>query len=1197
MMTQQNKLTTSSTQQHHVTSNRIAASAGTGKTYQLASRYIALLLLGAKPEEIIALTFTRKAAGEFRNRILHALAEGADDKRDAKTKRNELAVRVWDVLSGLSVVPTEYGSWDVVPASNPVPLLPVTEAIVRLAAEQRQYPEELYNEDKTLQAYYQIKPATADTFADLLKSMVAVLSKLQLSTIDSFFSSLVATNSLELGMNSVSPLDPTEEDPIRTEDILRYLDSKNADEQTRTEFLEMFSRITEGVGNTTQARIDADIKEFLQLYRDLPQTKWGNVNSFNAPAGLRLATDEETARYNSAAAELKELLQLHGAELLKANARSQFNELANGGLRLKRDAASAIKGVARATDSSDTSQPPISRIALLADTLISLVIPCKLRTAADRSASLQELIAGYAEIYDTRMKAEGRLTFSDISRMAQELMLRDEADERWLRHHIAYRMGGKLSHWMLDEFQDTSESQFNTLTPLLQPIAEEAGANAFDFSEERWTANMPPELQGKLTQGHKHPVAKESLFIVGDTKQSIYGFRTGKTEVFERLATQDPWNTPLQPSPLQRSFRSAPVIMEFTNELFDALAKVENTEKQANGCIATDPVIFSDDFMKHSSARDLPGYVEMRFIPPPDKNSDEDDSSQKARIFDKVVEILQELTVNGESPKNGMSIAILVRSNSDADEVQNHVRNRMPDLPTVLVKDSLAAVACPMGEMMLYFFKWLLHPGDAAALNVAKTSFLGAHIGWESDKSHAEWLQELQNIGYHGVVRKLFTTLPAEDAEANRAIIRCWENEALAFDTSGGALADWVLHMKNLSVQAAGAAGAVQIMTMHKSKGLEFDAVILPYPAAKAVDAESELKYFISEDNKSLILPPGGKDDWPHYGSTFTELASRWQQQQRKEAYNLLYVSVTRAKHANYIICHGARLLEIKVAKRTGEITYDWKAAARSVSGLLRQACVLMNPDTKLSLDKITEEQTFALKGEADWYKKLDKSSCSAQETMTRPALGAAIPRRKRVSPSSMAAAEDKQQKEAEDKPARAAVYDGSKDGAEFGTKVHETWEQILRLDAAGELPFSAPQNDEQAVVHHALQQPEVAALFTRRPGQEVYNEQAVEAINDQDEWVSATIDRLVLTYDAAGQVVAAHIIDFKTNKPAPRDGYDSFEPWLLAHYAHQMRSYRQLISTAFSLPTQAITVSLISCPKEAPAQVLTYTEAMLQEQ
>ena len=116
---------------------------------------------------------------------------------------------------------------------------------------------------------------------------------------------------------------------------------------------------------------------------------------------------------------------------------------------------------------------------------------------------------------------------------------------------------------------------------------------------------------------------------------------------------------------------------------------------------------------------------------------------------------------------------------------------------------------------------------------------------------------------------------------------------------------------------------------------------------------------------------------------------------------------------------------------------------------------------------------------------------------------------------------------------------------------------------------------------------------ITRHPGQEVYQEQSVEAINDKNEWVSATIDRLVLTHDTTGQVQAAHIIDFKTNKPIPRDGYNDFESWLLAHYKGQMSAYAKLISKAFGLPATAITVSLISCPREGKAQVLTYTDNM----
>jgi len=72
----------------------IRASAGSGKTWQLANRYLALLALGVKPERIIALTFTRKAAGEFADRILSRLAEGAESENNAEKLRGELKMAI-----------------------------------------------------------------------------------------------------------------------------------------------------------------------------------------------------------------------------------------------------------------------------------------------------------------------------------------------------------------------------------------------------------------------------------------------------------------------------------------------------------------------------------------------------------------------------------------------------------------------------------------------------------------------------------------------------------------------------------------------------------------------------------------------------------------------------------------------------------------------------------------------------------------------------------------------------------------------------------------------------------------------------------------------------------------------------------------------------------------------------------------------
>ena len=73
-----------------IQSTMIRASAGSGKTWQLANRYLSLMVLGAAPEKIIALTFTRKAAGEFTSRIMTRLATGASNEVEAAKLADEL---------------------------------------------------------------------------------------------------------------------------------------------------------------------------------------------------------------------------------------------------------------------------------------------------------------------------------------------------------------------------------------------------------------------------------------------------------------------------------------------------------------------------------------------------------------------------------------------------------------------------------------------------------------------------------------------------------------------------------------------------------------------------------------------------------------------------------------------------------------------------------------------------------------------------------------------------------------------------------------------------------------------------------------------------------------------------------------------------------------------------------------------------
>ena len=314
----------------------------------------------------------------------------------------------------------------------------------------------------------------------------------------------------------------------------------------------------------------------------------------------------------------------------------------------------------------------------------------------------------------------------------------------------------------------------------------------------------------------------------------------------------------------------------------------------------------------------------------------------------------------------------------------------------------------------------------------------------------------------------------------------------------------------------------VQVMTMHKSKGLEFDAVILPFLSADAIDNESDMDYFRSPDGRSLLLAPANKEAraqyWP---GAFTGLTNAWKQRSSREAYNLLYVAVSRAKHANYIICHGAELQDSK----KGEL----KSAARSVGGLIRRAF-------GGSTGKLAEDEILSPMGTENWYEALKDTAAVTKEPASPVPLGPAIPRRTIVTPSSLAKTEDKETREAEEPRKSTYANYGELTAAEFGTLVHAAWEEIIWHDST--LPVwkqkDEPRTLPQSVVYNALQQPEIAALFTSKPDQEVYNEQPIVAVTDKNEWLSGTIDRLVLTVDDHGKVTAAHIIDFKTNQLAP---------------------------------------------------------------
>ncbi|MBE6435254.1 MAG: hypothetical protein E7030_03520 [Akkermansiaceae bacterium] len=1098
----------------YITGNLIAASAGTGKTYQLTSRFVALLALGARPEKMIALTFTKKAAGEFRNRIFQALSDGALGKADYEIpQRNAMAARVWETWTGLHLAP----DYRLTSSANPVALYPAAIPMMKRAAALRCYPEEL----TPIDGEPPLPQLNTDFFAELLLRVLNKVSDLQLSTLDSFFNRVVAADLHRAGLSSVTPMSTLQQQRATRSALMAMLAESEKSAHHESALLTLLTNIADDKGGALLELLEQNISTYLSLYKEFPeQQPWGNPAPFGLPncAEAALISNEDVAATQCEIDELTEAISW-------TKKRSYVKKTMAGVAAKIRKCFTPSPSFASWLAGESAFLPPAPEQAQdnkLREVIQRFSKQCNelfLRTVQERSAAMYSLLQKYYEAYRESILSEGLCTFDDIKQGARRLL---GADATGAESGMALTLTTKLDHWMLDEFQDTDPVQWEILSNLLKENAQ---------------------------------YTDKSLFVVGDKKQSIYSFRGASAELFEQLRgtkdTADGYNWQKQVltnSSLSESRRSVPAIMNFTNLVFGALNEVDSEFSQHR---------------THANNANKKGYVRVKVLP---KNKTEQTLQDTcAAIGDILDELTEPAAPQQRRLRNGISVAILLRKGDYAREIVAWLRRYKPEIPVQLVEDSPLTEASPLGELLLSFFMWLREPADKYRYNILRVSPLGniMHPANQEDK-HTDpsvawdaWLRKLNEQGYAAVIQQLANYLPRLTA---RRMLTEWMEEALSFDAAGGSLDEWLLHMRTCCRKETGAAQFVQVMTMHKSKGAEFDAVILPFLGSKAVDqprAEG-IPYFISDDKEGILIHPGTADERKKWAA-LQDCENKWKKAKRDDSYNLMYVALTRARYANYILLPGGEKLPETPAKES-----DW-----ILSALIRNDCAP-------SIEQNTEF------GHADWYTEKTAKSDSHTHTAPLQPLGTPHRARTRVSPSAMTDNTEQPQEK------RLSEHTS---GADFGTAVHECWEQITWLNAPLPEWVNTPQTEAQQVVAAALQQAEVQELFTPRPGQEVYCEQSIEAITGADEWVSGTLDRLVLTTDTAGRTIAAHIIDFKTNKLRQNEPYQE----LKKEYTGQMTAYKRLISQAFDLPAAAVKVSLLSCPKgHIPARVLPYTDAEL---
>ena len=401
-----------------IRSAAMAASAGTGKTFALSSRFLALLARGAEPASIVALTFTRKAAGEILSRILTRLAQAARDDDGFAQLDRQLA-------------------------------------------------------DGGLPGFADRAAAQA-----ALRALVQALPGLRIGTLDSFFLQILRQFRLEYGIASDPSIAP--EAQTAEEDLVlqRLLGQKAASAAERGELMEAFKRATFGEEKKSVYGAVRDlIGDQYELYRRAPDSAaWGNPARIWT-GGLPMPPAPDWPAVFEALSDQTDMLKpgqtrddwnrfVAGLETVREGGEFDFkNALAERLYRAYADPQGGRDSVR--IRRAEVALPAATQAALAsAFAQIRFVL---LGKQIARTRGLYQLLSAYGRNRRDHVVRTGQLAFNDVAHLLDPAS--GPAPAR-LRALLDFRLDARFRHWLLDEFQDTSLLQWSVIENLVDEVLQ-----------------------------------------------------------------------------------------------------------------------------------------------------------------------------------------------------------------------------------------------------------------------------------------------------------------------------------------------------------------------------------------------------------------------------------------------------------------------------------------------------------------------------------------------------------------------------------------------------------------------------------------------------------------------------------------------------------------------------------------------------